>query len=104
MIVRVWTGDAQEENAEEYRRQFSDVYLPRFRAIDGFRGVEVLERVHHGHVEFVVISRWESMDAIHQYTGHGRAEHAVLERETREALERYDEKVKHFVLVLEESR
>jgi len=104
MIVRVWTGDALEENAEEYRRQFAEVYLKRFKAIKGFHGVEVLERLHHNRVEFVVISRWDSIDAIHEYTGHGRAEHAVLEKETREALERYDEKVKHYILVLEENR
>lgn len=104
MIVRVWTGDALEENAEEYRRQFSEVYLPRFRAIAGFRGVEVLERVHKNRVEFIVISRWETMDAIREYAGHSNADHAVLERETRESLERFDEKVKHYVLVLEESR
>jgi len=104
MIIRVWTGDALEENAEEYRRQFAEVYLKRFHAIAGFRGVEVLERVHHDRVEFVIISRWDSMDAIHEYTGHRHADHAVLEKETREALDRYDEKVKHYVLVLEESR
>ncbi len=104
MIVRIWTGIALEENAEEYRRQFSEVYLPRFRAIAGFHGVQVLERVHHNRVEFVVVSRWETMDAIHEYTGHGRADIAVLERETREALEAFDEKVKNYVLVLEERR
>jgi len=104
MIVRVWTGDALEENAEEYRRQFKDVYLPRFRAITGFHGVEVLERVHKNHIEFVVLSRWDSMDAIREYTGHIHADYAVLEEETREALVRYDEKAKHFVLVLEEGR
>ncbi len=104
MIVRVWTGVALEENAEEYRRQFAEVYLPRFRAIAGFRGVEVLERIHNSRIEFVVISRWETMDAINEYTGPGRAEHAVIEKETREALESFDARVKHYVLVLEERR
>jgi heme-degrading monooxygenase HmoA len=98
----VWKGVALDENAEEYRRQFSEIYLPRFRAIAGFRGVEVMERVHNARVEFVVVSRWDSMDAINEYTGHGHADHAVLERETREALESFDEKVKNYVLVLEE--
>jgi heme-degrading monooxygenase HmoA len=104
MIVRVWTGTALEENAEEYRRQFAEMYLPRFRAIAGFRGVEVLERIHNSRIEFIVISRWETMDAINEYTGLGRAEHAVIEKETREALEAFDERVNHYVLVLEERR
>jgi heme-degrading monooxygenase HmoA len=104
MIVRVWTGDALKENAEEYRRQLAEVYLPRFRAIAGYHGVEVLERVHNDLIEFIVISRWETMDAIHEYTGHRHADHAVLERETRESLVRYDERVKHYVVALEESQ
>jgi heme-degrading monooxygenase HmoA len=104
MIVRVWTGEALEENAEEYRRHFSEVYTKRLKAISGFRGVEVLERLHHNRVEFLVMTRWDSMDAIHEYAGHKHPEHAVIEEDAREALERYDEKVKHYILVQEESR
>jgi heme-degrading monooxygenase HmoA len=104
MIVRIWTGDALLENAEEYRRQFKELYLPRFRAIAGYRSVQVLERVHQNHIEFIVVSRWDSMDAIREYTWHIHADHAVLEKETRDALVRYDEKAKHYVVVLEEDR
>lgn len=104
MIIRIWSGEALQENAEEYRQQFNEIYLKRFREISGFRGVEVLERVHHNRVEFVVVSRWETMDAIHEYAGHKHPDHAVLEQETIEALESFDDKVKHYVLVLEERR
>jgi len=104
MIVRVWTGEALEENAEDYRKHFTEDYMPRLKAIHGFRGVEVLERVHRERVEFLVMTRWESMDAIHEYAGHKHPDHAVIEEAAREALERYDEKVKHYVLVQEESR
>ncbi len=104
MIVRIWTGEALEDDAEDYRKHFSEVYMKRLRAIAGFRGVEVLERVHHDRIEFVVMTRWDTMDAIHELAGHKHPDHAVIEEEAREALERYDEKVKHYVLVQEESR
>ncbi len=104
MIIRIWTGEALADNAEEYRKNFSEVHLDRLRAVKGFAGVQVLERVHHDRIEFVVLSRWETMDAIHEFAGHKHPEHAVLEEMAREALERFDEKVKHYVLVHEEIR
>lgn len=104
MIVRIWTAEALADNAEDYRKHFAEVHLDRLRAIKGFAGVEVLERVHHDRIEFVVLTRWDSMDAIHEFAGHKHPEHAVLEEVARQSLERYDEKVKHYVLVQEEAR
>jgi heme-degrading monooxygenase HmoA len=104
MIVRVWTGEALEENAEDFRRHFAETYMPRLRSVAGFRGVEVLERVHRGYVEFVVLTRWDTMDAIHEITGHINPDHCFIEADCKKLLERHDEKVKHYVLVAEEGR
>jgi len=104
MIIRIWTGEALDENAEEFRQHFSQTYLPRLRAVDGFRGVEVLERVHHDRVEFIILTRWDTMDAIHKITGHIRHDHCFIEADCQKLLERFDDKVKHYILVQEESR
>lgn len=101
MIVRIWTADALEDNAEDYRRHFYDILLPKLRAIDGFRGTEVLERVVGRRVEFVIITRWDNFDAIRAFAGH-HEERAVVEPDARAALERYDEIVRHYVRVAEE--
>ena len=103
MIVRIWTAEALDENAEDYRRHFYDILLPKLRAIDGFVGTEVLERVVGKKIEFVIITRWDNLDAIRAFAGH-HEERAVVEPDARAALDRFDEKVKHYVLVAEESR
>ncbi len=100
MIVRIWTAEALDENAEDYRHHFYDVLLPKLRAINGFLGSEVLERVVDHRIEFVIITRWDNFDAIRAFAGH-KAERAVVEPDARAALERYDETVKHYVQVAE---
>lgn len=101
MIVRIWTGEARDVDAEEFRQAFYGDLLPRLRAVKGFLGVEVLERVARGLIEFVVISKWDSIDAIRAYAGH-HEDRAVLEPDARGALVRFDETVKHYVRVAEE--
>jgi heme-degrading monooxygenase HmoA len=103
MIVRIWTADALDENAEDYRRHFHDILMPKLRAIDGFISAEALERVTKSRIEFVIITRWENLDSIRAFAGH-HEERAVIEPDIRAALERYDETVKHYVHVAEERR
>jgi heme-degrading monooxygenase HmoA len=103
MIVRIWTGEAHEDKAEEFRFYFRETVLPSLRSITGFQGVTLLERHHRGEIEFVVISRWDSYDAIRSYAGL-QHEKSVLEEKARIVLDRYDETVKHYVLALEEGR
>ncbi len=106
MIVRIWTAEALHEDADEYRRHFHDELMPKLRTHEGFISAEALER--HGKnvlddVEFVVITRWESMDAIRKFTG-SHEERAVIEPDVRAALKRYDETVKLYIHVAEEKR
>jgi heme-degrading monooxygenase HmoA len=70
MIVRIWTAEALTENADDCRRHFENVLMPRLRGIDGFLGVSVLERVIDGRTEFVIITRWDNIDAIRTFAGH----------------------------------
>jgi len=103
MIVRIWTAEALTENAEDYRQHYAEVLLPRLRAIGGFLGASMLERVMDGHVEFVVITRWDNIDAIRAFAG-PHQDRAAVEPDIRAALERFDETVKHYVLVAEEGK
>jgi heme-degrading monooxygenase HmoA len=104
MIVRIWTAEATHEDADDYRRHFHEELMPKLRKCEGFVSAEALE--NHGRdvyddVEFVIITRWENMDAIHKFTG-AHVERAVIEPDVRAALKRYDETVKHYVHVAEE--
>ncbi len=103
MIVRIWTADALDENADDYRKHFHEILMPKLRSIAGFISAEALERVTKDHIEFVIITRWENLDAIRDFAGH-HYERAVIEPDIRDALMRYDENVKHFVHVSEERK
>jgi len=103
MIVRVWTGVALEHNADMYRRHFAEVLAPRLNEVKGFLGYEVLERVERGRVEFMVITRWDTMDAIRAFAG-VMPDKAVVEQDVRPFLEQFEEYVTHYILAMEEKR
>ena len=103
MIVRIWNGVALEHNAEMYRRHFADVLVPRLRDVNGFLGYSVLERKERGRIQFVVITRWDDMDAIRAFAG-VMPDKAVVEEEVRPFLEEFEEYVTHYIVAMEEHR
>jgi len=96
MIARLWRGVASTSvNADAYRRHLLTKVLPSLTVIPGHRGARVLRRDDGGHVEFVVMTFWDSMDAVRRFAGEepGRA---VVEPEARAVLAEYDERVRHY--------
>ena len=71
MIARVWHGVVPTAKAEGYAEYLADSELGvrAYRAIRGSRGVSLLRRVEGDRVHFLLISFWESEDAIREYTG-----------------------------------
>lgn len=71
MIARVWHGVVPAAKAEGYAEYLADSELGvrAYRAIRGSRGVSLLRRVEGDRVHFLLISFWESEDAIREYTG-----------------------------------
>lgn len=95
MIARLWRGSAASAaNADAYQRHVRGHVLPELHKIPGHRGAQVLRRDQ----EFLVITFWESMDAIRRFAGDD-AERAVVEPEARAVLKAYDELVSHYEVV-----
>lgn len=69
MIARVWSGVTPESKAKQYLDYLVATGVKDAQSIEGNRGVTVLRRVSEGHAEFLVISLWDSMDAIRQFAG-----------------------------------
>ena len=67
MIVRAWSAEASAGNVEAYVRHFHEVVLPELADIDGHAGAYLLRRNVGTHVELVVLTLWESMDAIERF-------------------------------------
>jgi hypothetical protein len=99
MIVRMWRGRAKAENADAYERFVTTKVFAELPAIAGHRGAYLLKRpIDNGNeVEFIAITLWESLAAIHGFAGDA-IDRAVVEPEARAVLSSFDDFVRHFEL------
>lgn len=100
MIVRTWRAEASNEGAVHYARHFHANVLPALRLIDGFAGASLLRSDRDGTVEFLVLTRWSSMQSIRAFAG-AEPERAKVEAEAVAALLRFDQTVNHYEVVEE---
>src|SRR5437588_454812 len=64
MIARVWRGRTAAADAPVYEHHFRDDVLPELARVDGFSGATLLRRVIDGMVEFMTITRFDSLDSV----------------------------------------
>jgi heme-degrading monooxygenase HmoA len=96
MIARVWRGLAgSEANRAAYLRHLQHNVLPQLALIAGYRDVKVLTRGR----EVMVMTFWESMDAVRRFAGDD-VERAVVEAEARAVLAEFDDLVRHYEVAL----
>jgi len=97
-IVRMWRGHSATANSEQYSQHATRKVFPKLRDISGYRGAYLLRRNARGETEFVVLTLWDSMDAVRKFAG-AEPEKAVVEPEARSALTDFDESVLHYEIV-----
>jgi heme-degrading monooxygenase HmoA len=68
VVAREWRGRVAPARADEYH-QYLLGGVAKIRSVSGSLGVEVMRRNEAGAVEYVVISYWESREAIKAYAG-----------------------------------
>ena len=100
MIVRAWRGRAAAANPQAYAAHFRTKVLPELRRVDGFIGVSLLRAAHPGGVEFLVLTRWRSIEAIRAFAG-DEVSRAVGEPGAVAALVDFDAMVTHYEVVEE---
>jgi heme-degrading monooxygenase HmoA len=98
MIARVWHGSTRPADADRYMSHLRQNVLPELDAIDGFRGVQVLRRSRGDRVDFIVMTTWESVEAIARFAGVD-PEAAVVAPEAQAILTAYDRRAAHYELV-----
>jgi mannose-6-phosphate isomerase-like protein (cupin superfamily) len=99
MIARRWRGWTEEPaHADAYVAHFQSSVRPRLENTEGLLDA-TLERVQDdsGRTEVVVVSRWESMDAVRAFAGDD-VEAAVVEPAARAMLADFDDRVRHIEL------
>jgi heme-degrading monooxygenase HmoA len=69
MIARAWHGVTPAAKADEYLDLMLSVAVPDYKAIPGNRGVTVLRRIEGDVAHFLLLTLWDSTDAIRQFAG-----------------------------------
>jgi heme-degrading monooxygenase HmoA len=95
MIARIWRGITKEADKDTYYQYLEKTGLPDYRATKGNQGVWVLRRVGQGKAEFLLISLWDSWDAIKAFAGLDY-ENAVYYPEDKKFLLELEPHVTHY--------
>jgi heme-degrading monooxygenase HmoA len=95
VIGRLWHGWTLPVNAGAYEALLRTRVLPHIHALEGCRGGYLLRRDAAEEVEFVVLTFFDSLDAVRAFAGEEH-EVAVVPPEARALLSRFDARVKHF--------
>jgi len=69
MIARTWRGRTLAAKADEYMGILQRTGLKEYAATEGNRGVLVLRRLDGEQAEFLLITLWESWEAIKRFAG-----------------------------------
>lgn len=101
MIARLWSADTTPAQAPAYAEHLRTRVLPALHAIEGYTGAILLERTTPPTVEILVITWWQSVEDIRGFAG-ADPEHAVVADEAAQLLTRFDRRVRHFTLVMED--
>jgi heme-degrading monooxygenase HmoA len=101
MIARVWSAQTTPAQAPAYASHLRERVLPALRKVPGYAGAKLLERAMADAVEVVVITFWQSAEAIRAFAG-ADAEAAVVAEEAAALLTQFDRRVRHYAVVVEE--
>jgi heme-degrading monooxygenase HmoA len=69
MIARTWHGVTQVSKANEYLDYLKRTGVAEYEKTEGNRGVYVLQRVDGDQAHFLLLTLWESEDAIKRFAG-----------------------------------
>jgi heme-degrading monooxygenase HmoA len=98
---RGWTKPGAGDAYEAFLR--STVFPMLADRVPGFHGGSVLRRTRSGEDEFVVITLFESLDAVRAFAGE-EYEVPVIEPEAARLLSRGDERAAHYEVVSQTAR
>lgn len=95
MIARFWRGVTEEGKADEYMAYLQKTGLKDYRATEGNRGVYVFRRIENDRSIFLLLTLWDSYDAVKKFAG-SDFERAVYYPEDRKFLLELEPNVLHY--------
>ena len=98
MISRQWRGLAHPNRAQDYIKHLRTETFPELRKIPGFLDASILSRPLGPGIEFLIVTRWNSVDALAKFSG-SDPEAAVVPAKAAAMMLEYDRRAKHFEVV-----
>jgi heme-degrading monooxygenase HmoA len=95
MITRNWTGVVKPGRTNDYIAHLQNDTFKKLQAIKGFKDASIHQRVVTDGIEFLIVTYWDSMDAIREFAGEA-ADIAVVPKVAQDMLVRYDPVVRHY--------
>ncbi|HKI14899.1 MAG TPA: antibiotic biosynthesis monooxygenase [Roseiarcus sp.] len=100
MIIREWRARASLAQAEAYPSHFQTKVVPDLKLLPGFAGAHLCRRHLGDGIEFLVLTRWKSIDVIRAFAG-SEIDNAVVDPGAAAALIDFDAKVQHYEVIEE---
>jgi len=98
MISRHWRGIIRRGEAENYLDHLRRKTFPQLETIEGFRGASILKREVTSGTEFLIVTNWESTEAIRRFAG-AALNQAVVPPEAQAMMIEYDKEVVHYEVI-----
>jgi heme-degrading monooxygenase HmoA len=98
MIERHWKGTCKPEHAARYRDHLTDDTFKQLATIAGYRGARLLLREVNAGTEFLVITLWDSLEVIRQFSGPDITR-AIVPAPVQEMMVNYDQTAVHYDLI-----
>ena len=95
MIARVWRGAVRQEDGDVYEQYIRDTGVAEYKATAGNLGVTMMRRQVGDRTEFMLLSLWESLDAVKAFAGEDYEKGVYYPEDDRYLVER-DEKSSHW--------
>jgi heme-degrading monooxygenase HmoA len=95
MIARIWHGRTPASKGKEYLEYVKETGVDQLRSTEGNRGVYVFQRVEGDVAEIIVMSLWESREAINRFAGPDPEKAVYYPKDTEYLLE-LDPHVRHY--------
>ena len=97
LIARIWHGVVPTPKAAEYLEKMRSVALPDYEAIEGNRGAWCLQCEKGSLTHFLMVSHWESLDAVRRFAGDDYSFAKYYDFDPQYLIE-MEEKVEHYAL------
>jgi heme-degrading monooxygenase HmoA len=101
MLARVWRGATRAADAEKYLEYLDRTGHAEYRRMAGHRRTITLRRLSEERAEFVVISFWDSLEAVRAFAGADLERAVFYPQDDRFLVERED-RVAHFDVVYQD--